>query len=377
MTPLVAPDQPFLIALVLLAAVGLSYGFERTRFGRPVGAALTALILGFLLGNLGVLPTRAPVHDFVWGTLVPLAIPLLLFNADLGKIVRESGRTLGAFAIGAAGTMLGAVVAFYLVPLPARAAELAGVFAATYIGGGVNFIGVSEALNVPPGPLLLASAAADNIVTILYLAFLALVPALAFFTKRFPAGETPDTGPSPLGEKTESLPRRAARVGAATAMSFALIWAGRKLEAATGIAGMTILFATLAAVLLATLVPKLSEWLAGAFDFGMLLMVVFLASLGASANVAALIATAPVVLLFASVVVAVHALVLFGAGRFTPFTLPELVTASNACVLGPATAAALAAAKGWKNLVTPGVLLGTLGYAIATFLGVALGKLLG
>jgi uncharacterized membrane protein len=324
-----------------------------------------------------VLPTHAPAFEFVWSTLVPLAIPLLLFNADLRKVVRESGRTLGAFVIGTLGTLAGAALAFTLVPVPARAAELAGIFAATYIGGGVNFVGVSEALSVPPGPLLLASAAADNILTILYLVFLSLTPALAFFRRLYPAGETPDFGKTEEAEAAEPLLLRIARGAGALALSGVIILLGRRLETATALPGFTILFATLAAVFLATFLPQLSRWLKGAFGLGMFLMLVFFASLGASANVAALLGTAPVVLLFALVVVSVHALVLFTAGRAFKFTLPELLTASNACVLGPATAAGLAAAKGWKSLVTPGVLLGTLGYAIATFLGVALAKVLG
>ena len=48
------------------------------------------------------------------------------------------------------------------------------------------------------------------------------------------------------------------------------------------------------------------------------------------------------------------------------------MTASNACILGPATAAGLAGTKGWKTLVTPGILVGILGYAIGNFIGVGL-----
>jgi uncharacterized membrane protein len=43
---------------------------------------------------------------------------------------------------------------------------------------------------------------------------------------------------------------------------------------------------------------------------------------------------------------------------------------------GPTTAAAMAVAKNWKDLVIPAVLCGTLGYAIATFIGVGLGNIL-
>lgn len=51
--------------------------------------------------------------------------------------------------------------------------------------------------------------------------------------------------------------------------------------------------------------------------------------------------------------------------------------ANIAEVLGAAPAAALAAGKGWHALVAPGVLVGMFGYAIATFIGVAIAALLG
>ena len=62
-------------------------------------------------------------------------------------------------------------------------------------------------------------------------------------------------------------------------------------------------------------------------------------------------------------------LVTFVAGRLCRLDLHELITASSAAILGATTAPALAAAKGWRNLVTPGVLVGVFGYALGTFIG--------
>jgi uncharacterized membrane protein len=69
----------------------------------------------------------------------------------------------------------------------------------------------------------------------------------------------------------------------------------------------------------------------------------------------------------------VHLIFLLLAGYIFKLDLAELVIASNANMGGPTTAAAMAVARKWKTLVIPAILCGTLGYAIATFIGVALG----
>ena len=53
-----------------------------------------------------------------------------------------------------------------------------------------------------------------------------------------------------------------------------------------------------------------------------------------------------------------------------------LCIASNAAIGGPATAAALCAGKRWDDAVAPAVAVGTIGYAIATFLGLGAARIL-
>ena len=51
--------------------------------------------------------------------------------------------------------------------------------------------------------------------------------------------------------------------------------------------------------------------------------------------------------------------------------LRTLLVASNANVGGVGTALAMATAMGWPRLLAPAAAAGTLGYAVATFIGVA------
>ena len=76
-----------------------------------------------------------------------------------------------------------------------------------------------------------------------------------------------------------------------------------------------------------------------------------------------------------AILLSVHLTVLLVVGRKLGLTIPELLTASNAAILGATTAPAMAAAKGWHDQVTPGVLVGVLGYALGTFIGTSLFQL--
>ena len=127
-------------------------------------------------------------------------------------------------------------------------------------------------------------------------------------------------------------------------------------------------------LVLATFVPGLAARLAGSFELGVGLSFVFFAAIAAGADVVAMIEVAPMLVLLVLILLAVHALVVLVLGSLLRLTLPELITASNAAILGATTAPALAATRGWKNLVTPGVLAGVLGYALGTFIGTAIYK---
>ena len=117
MSTLISPENDWALWAVLLASGAFGLWAERTRWGSKLSGAVIAIGAAFVLSNLRVIPSSAPAYDVVWSFLVPLAIPLLLFTADLKRIIREAGPTLLAFAAGAVGTVLGTWLAFEVVPL--------------------------------------------------------------------------------------------------------------------------------------------------------------------------------------------------------------------------------------------------------------------
>ena len=372
--PLIGPEQDFALWSILIALAAFGFWCERYPWGRKYSGVMLLMGLAIVLANLKIIPTTAPAYDAVWNYLVPIAIPLLLFAADLKRIVRESGPTLVAFVIGSVAVVAGVIIGVSFLDLGPNEAELAGIFTGTYIGGGLNFAAVAEASGMQDGSMLSAAIAADNVVTNLHFLLIIFLPGIAWMVRKYPSHHM-DNAEEFTADSQASLHRIAnldiAGLLGAIALAFALAAAGKALAELMGKPQFAILVTTALTLLFATFLPKQVKKLSGHSEAGNIMMFIFLASVGATADIWQLVAIGPVLFIFASVIIIVHLLILFTVGKFLKMDLAELAMASAVCIGGPSSAAALAAAKGWKDLLIPGVLAGSFGYAVGSFLGIS------
>jgi uncharacterized membrane protein len=379
---LIDADQTFALSAVIMLIVAFSLWAERTSWGQKIGGPLLLLAIAMACSNFGLIPYSAPVYGTIAGVLVPMAIPLLLLRADFKTIFSESGPMLIAFLVATGATVAGAFAGVALIDMGPLEAEIAGTVTSSYIGGSLNFVATAEAVGIRDSSIYVAGLSADAVGAVFFLVMLMLMPAIRFVRRALPskfigadAAELQEM--QSAGEPKVARPFNLAHVANGLAISLVICAVSVVLSGLLNMDSLFILVVTAISLLVANFGKPVLDHVSSEFEVGTLFMYIFFVAIGAGANIADVLGSALPILLFIIVMVLVHLCLLVIVGKWMKLDLAEVMIASNACILGPAPAAALAASKGWQPLVAPGILVGLFGYAIATFIGVALAKLLG
>lgn len=367
-------------SIILIIATFAIFLENRYTIVAKISGAIMALIIALLLSNFNVIPLESKVYDDVWGYVVPIAIPLLLFQCDIKKIWKESGRLAIIFLLSSVGTMLGAVVGFYLLReyIPTLN-NIAGTMTASYIGGGVNFVAVQTALNLDK-QLASALIVSDNLLMVLYFFVLIIIPTIPFFNKYFKReykNEIKNTDDKKEVKRPITLEDVAFNFTISVlivAVSFGfsdLILAEDRGYVINFLANKYILLTSIT-VILATVFSTFFKKLIGSQEIGTFLIYIFFAVIGIPASIKSIVVNSPLLLVFCAIMVIINMIITFAFAKLFNFSLEEAILVSNANIGGPTTATAMAISKGWTKYVAPVMLVGTLGYVIGTYAGLIL-----
>lgn len=389
MSPLISADNTLLLwAFLMLAAAAAIVIEQNARWAAKIPGAVIALLIALAASNLGLVPVDAPVYDAVWGYVVPLAIPLLLFQLDLHAVFKESRRLLFLFLLSSVGTMIGTVLGFLMLlsHIP-ELDKIAGMISASYTGGGVNFAAMAAKLQ-PSDSMKAATIVADNLMMACY--FLILIGLSAsplvrrIWGTRHSEPHTPSTENQAAAywkAKDISLQNIALSLGASVllvAVSFHLS-AFLKTVFGTGeniltdmLIGLTtdkyLLLTTLTFAFIA-LFPRAKNQLNGSQELGTYCIYLFFVVIGIPASIPLILQNAPLLFVFTLTVAVTNLLITLLAGKLFKYSIEEITLACNANIGGPTTAAALAIGQGWRALVGPILVIGTVGYIIGNYIG--------
>ena len=347
-----------------LAAIGaLAIHVERSKYGRGFNAALLATIFGLMASNLNLIPSHAPhIHGVVNSFVLPLAVPMLLFSGNLSRVL-STGRLLFSFLGATLATILGSLLACALVPLQSLGADgsmVAAALTARHIGGSINYVAVTDLLGVSPAARM-AGIAADDVIVTLY--FVALYTLVAPKVRGHAGGDVAaDREPDRLADASISVLDGATAIAISAVLCALGSWLA---EGVLGYKGGSVAVVTLLTILFATLAPKrllTPRLIASGESLGAILLQIFFASVGASGNLAIVLATAPRLFAWSAVAVASHLGLVIVFEKLFRFSRVETCLSSNANIGGPTTATAMAASWRWNDMIVPAILIGVLGY---------------
>lgn len=398
----ISAESTWILWAVLASCAALAIFLEQKySWASKVTGCILALTFTLILSNLKIIPTEAPVYDAVWSYVVPLAVPMLLFNADIKKIGRDSGRVLIIYLFSGIGTILGGFVAYFALKnaIPALN-DIVPMFVGTYTGGSVNFVAMSQQYKVP-GATVSAALVADNLLMALYFFTLMALPTMAVIKKHYKmplVNALEQQSESDMeANKTMAAKYWGAKeislkdIAFTVALSFVIVAVSDKLatlfgdlfkgEGAVsailgGLLGNKYLLMTTITMIIASAFPKQISSIRGSQEIGTFLIYLFFAVIGAPASIGLILRESPLLLVFALIVVLINLVVSLIFGKLFKFNIEEIIIASNANVGGPTTAAAMAVSKGWTELIVPALLVGTLGYVIGNYYGILSGILL-
>ena len=396
MGSLISAENTWALWAILVGIAALAIWLEQKySWASKITGCVLALLGMMILANVGIVPTESPVYDSVWDYVVPLAIPLLLFQCNIKKIGRESGRLLIIYLLSSVGTFLGAMGGYFLLANHVdELNKVATMFAGTYVGGSVNFAAMADSYGAS-GELTSAAVVADNLLMALYFFVLIAMPSLAFFRKHYKhplvdemeAGNSSGTGGNywtakPIALKDIAFDFAAATIIVAISSAIANFFSS-VFSSGEGISfvlqqllGNKYLIMTTVTMLCATFLPNVFGNAPGANEIGTFLIYIFFAVIGAPASIMKILTESPLLLVYALIIVATNMIVSLIFGKIFKFDLEEIILASNANIGGPTTAAAMAISKGWNKLIGPVLLIGTLGYVLGNYYGILVGTLL-
>lgn len=375
-------QDPIYISGMLCMFVVLAVWLTKFKGWKTIGTPILVILIAAIAANFGFIPTATngnPVYTGVFLYLAPMGIFIALLEVDLKSLKKAGGPILFMFGIGGLGTIIGVLVAWFLVKpaadIGSMANAVAGMYTGTYIGGSINFNAIALSYQVnQSADLFAATTVVDNLIGTPWIIITLILPK--YLQSIFPRKKLLPLDIEVQKIKTEesiSIPGLATIFGLAfLAMAFS------KLIFQFFPQIPEILTLTTLALILAQ-IPFIKN-LSGTHTIGFFLILLFLATIGTLCDLGTLSGLgdlAGTLILFVTVIILIHGMVIFGVGALLKIDWDVIAVASQANVGGNTTALASAESLNRPDLLIPGVLVGSLGNAVGTYAGFFIAGMLG
>ncbi|WP_044213201.1 DUF819 family protein [Flammeovirga sp. OC4] len=363
-------------ALVMLVApIILTWGAKKFTWIENIGTVIIAYALGIFLGNT-FYTIDTEVSKTLVDAAVPLSIGLMLLSSNMKQWITQARSTILSFFCNLFGVTIGATLAFLVFTGTLESAHyLGGMSVGLYTGGTPNMSAIGLALDVKDEAFVLMNTA-DMILGGLWMIFLMTLAKtlFGFVLPKYNAENAIESDISKIqalqGPTYKSI---LASIGIVVLIlgfcvgSSLLIWG--KMDEIYIILGVTSL------AIGASFNSKVRN-IKGSFLVGEYFVLLFCIGLGSLSNFEKLLADGTLYIGFVAIVMFTGIVIHLLLAKYFKIDVDTFIITSTACLYGPAFVGPVSKAIKNKKVILSGMAAGTLGYALANYWGIILGKML-
>ena len=366
--------------------------FSRYKWAKAAGTVILAYAVGIIPALFGLThfepgSTGLSIQKTIMNLTVPIAIPLMLFNCNFKLWTKSLPKTAAALGGGLAAVLI-AVVSGFFIFRHAGVSDIANVSAmmtGIYTGGTMNFNALGAALHVDP----------TTMATVLAFEMIVTFPVIMFivgggykvFRNILPyrddntsaetdASSDLEHGVEQYGDLLRWKVFLRSLIGLAISIGFLAVGAGLSLLITGGLNELVIILTITTLSIIASFSQKIRE-IPKTFELGMFFILVFSVVVASQFDLQSLDSSSLIIGGFLLFIIVAATLLHLLFCRLFKVSGDLFCVALVALLCSPPFVPPVVGAMGNKKVLISGIVIGLIGYAIGTYIGVALAYGLG
>lgn len=383
-----------IIGLYILVPVVIIECFKRWTWMQKIGTVVAAYAIGILFALTGFVHfdtgteaalTFSKLQSTIMSVAVPLAIPLMLFNCDFRLWTKALPKTIWSLAGGIIAVLVAVVSGYFIFHTPdiPEFNKVAAMMTGIYTGGTMNFNALGASLGVDK-TLMAIVLAFEMVLTTPYIFFI-IGGGYKVFRKILPYQDITRKGRT--DEAVESKDVESYRgmfakenvggmfLGLGLSVLFLAIGAGLALLITGTLNELVVILTITTLSIIASFFKKVRE-LPKTFELGMFFILIFSVIVASLFDIHSVNGGSLMIGLFVAWVMVIAAGLHLLFCRIAHVSGDLFCVSQIALLCSPPFVPPVVGAMKNKKVLISGIVIGLVGYAIGTYLGVAIAMLL-
>lgn len=383
-----------IIALYVLVPIVIIECFKRWTWMQKIGTVVAAYAVGIIFALTGFVhfePGTAAALSFgklqstIMSVTVPLAIPLMLFNCDFKLWTKALPKTIWSL-VGGIGAVLVAVISGYFIfhtPDVPEFNKVAAMMTGIYTGGTMNFNALGASLGVDK-TIMAIVLAFEMVLTTPYIFFI-IGGGYKVFRKILPYDDVTRKGRTDDNVETKDVENYRGMfdkknvggmfAGLGLSVLFLAIGAGLALLITGTLNELVVILTITTLSIIASFFKKVRE-LPKTFELGMFFILIFSVIVASLFDIHSVNGGSLMIGLFVAWVMIVAAGLHLLLCRIMKVSGDLFCVSQIALLCSPPFVPPVVGAMKNKKVLISGIVIGLVGYAIGTYLGVAIAFIL-